>query len=349
MLHYNPAALTLLESPQISSNHFLIQGNNSISQGGSRFETDNDLLYYGSLFYAHPFKIGERKITLGAGVRIPYGQKIDFPQNVPFANFGFSAELVHIEYVLGGAIELGGGFSLGANVMFADSEVTSRSANVIVPGDRQTFKGDDTAWGFQVALHHQVSPRFSWGINYRSGYDLDFDGSVNFQSGTPFIPSGSGSAQAGLSFPDHWTIGFEWMATDKLSIGAQAQWSGWDSVDSFNLEANGQNTVQPVNWDNGWLLGLGATWKVNDALDLHTGYLYTQSIVDEPFNTPLNPDDDQHFLSVGLTWRYSDWTVDLAVIRILEADRNVSNSLYSASGRQESDGWVYNVGIAKTF
>ncbi|MDP0491179.1 MAG: outer membrane protein transport protein [Verrucomicrobiota bacterium JB023] len=349
MLHYNPAALALGEKPTIAVNSFFNQGDISVSQGGTEYETDGDWNAVGSLYFAHPLEIAGRKVAFGAGVRVPYGQKVSWQGQVPFSAFGESAEMIHIEYLVGGALELGRGVSIGGNVFFADSELTTDSSGLFLPSDEQRFTGNDNAWGFQLAFHHQVNPSFSWGINYRSGLDLDYSGEIDYQSGNPLVPNNFLSANSPLAFPDHLTIGFEWQATEQLSLGMQAQWSGWSSVDEFKVENELQTVTQPVDWQDNWNLSAGGSYAATSWLDLHFGYMFTESLIDEPYHTPLNGDFDQHFYSVGASVMVSDWQFDVAVVRLAESERSSDASLYGFTGDHQSDGWFVNLGALRSF
>ncbi len=349
MLHYNPAALILADDPQLEMNVFLPKGSVKVEQGGETYRLDNDWLVSGSLFYSHPFEHAGRRYAIAAGLRLPYGQEASWLETVPFAPFGYKADMSHYEYLLGGGVELGKGFSLGANLFFADSDISTASAGTVFPTDQQRFSGSDQGWGFQLALHHQVNERFSWGMNYRSGLKLDYSGDIDYNAGIPGVPDAQFPASSSIDFPEHFTIGCEWQATERLSLGLQAQWTRWSVVEQIEITSPAGAAIQPVNWGNGWILSAGGTWTVNEIIDLHFGYMFTESIIEEPFHTPLTGDFDQHFLSAGFTAHHGSWSYDLAVIHVLEADRTISNSLYGFAGEHESSSWLVNAGATFTF
>lgn len=349
MLHYNPAALVLGDRPEASLNFFFPKGEISVTQGGNRYRTDEDWLFAGSFFYAHPFEIEERKHALGFGVRSPYGQSASWQQGVPFAAFGREAEMEHLEFLLGGAVDLGQGFSLGGNLVLARSDLESTANGTMLPTDTQIFSGDDAAVGYQLAFHHQVNSRLSWGLNYRSGYDLTYKGSLDYQSGNSFVPGASLPASFALNIPEHFTIGGSYRVTDSWLVALQSQWTRWSDVESFDLSTPIQNVTQPVNWQNGWIHSVGTTWSVRPEIDLHAGYMFADSIIEEPFNTPLNGDFKKHFFSVGASIHLESWRLDLAVVRMLSEGREVANSIYAFSGNHESESWFLNLGLGKNF
>ncbi len=348
MLHYNPAALVLAEHPETSLNLIFPKGEISVRQGGTRYETDDDWLLAGSFFYTHPFEIADKTHALGFGLRAPYGQSASWQQGVPFAPFGREAEMEHLEALFGGAFDLGNGFSLGGNIVFADSELEIVSDGVFLPTDTQTFDGDDTSLAFQLAFHHQWTSRFSWGVNYRSGYSLGYKGNLDYKSGFG-IGDARLPAKFDLDFPDHLTIGAAYQINDFWVLALQSQWTRWSEVGSFSLSTPAGNNTQPVNWQNGWIHSIGSTWSIHPSVDLHAGYMFTESIIEEPFNTPLNGDFDQHFLSAGVSWKVETWQVDLAIIRLLSEDRTITNSAYGFAGEHESSGWFVNAGLRKSF
>ncbi len=349
MLHYNPAALVLGDRPEASVNFFFPKGEISVTQRGSRYQTDEDWLFAGSFFYAHPFEIEERKHALGFGIRSPYGQSASWQQGVPFAAFGREAEMELFEFLLGGAVDLGHGFSLGGNLVLARSDLETTANGTMLPTDTQIFSGDDSALAYQLAFHHQVNSRFSWGLNYRSGYDLSYKGSLDYRSGNPFVPGASLPASFGLDIPAHLTIGGSYRLTDSWLVALQSQLTRWSTVETFELSTPLQNVSQPVNWQNGWIHSVGSTWSVTPEIDLHAGYMFAETIIEEPFNTPLNGDFDKHFFSVGSSVHLESWRIDLAVIRMLSEDREVANSIYGFSGKHESESWFVNLGLSKTF
>lgn len=348
MLHYNPAALVLAEHPEVSLNLIFPRGEISVRQGGVQYETDDEWLFAGSFFYTHPFEFAGKTHALGFGVRSPYGQSASWGAGVPFAAFGREAEMKHVEILFGGALGLGKGFSLGGNLVLARSDLEIISNGVFIPTDTQTFTGDDTALGYQLALHHQWSPRFSWGANYRSGYSMRYGGHLDYRSGFGF---GDAVLPAGfdLDFPDHLTIGCAYQVSDVWQIALQSQWTRWSEVRNFSLSTPLGNSTQPVNWQDGWIHSVGSTWAVSPSVDLHAGYMFAEAIIEDPFHTPLNGDFDQHFLSVGMSWKHESWQLDLAVIRLLSEDRATANSVYGFAGEHESSGWFVNAGLRKSF
>ena len=348
MLHYNPAALVLAEGPEASLNLIFPKGEISVKQAGTEYDTDDDWLLAGSLFYTHPFKTAGKTHALGFGVRAPYGQSASWERGVPFAPFGREAEMDHIEAVFGGAYDLGNGFSLGGNIVFADSELEIVSDSVFIPTDTQTFTGDDTSLAYQLAFHHQWTTRFSWGVNYRSGYGVKYKGDLDYRSGFG-VGDANLPASFDLDFPDHLTVGAAYRISDFWLVALQSQWTRWSEVSSFSLSTPAGSNTQPVNWQNGWIHSIGSTWTVNPRISLHAGYMYTESIIEEPFNTPLNGDFDQHFLSAGASWSVETWQIDLAVIRLLSEDRRITSSAYGFAGEHESSGWFVNAGLRKSF
>ncbi|MBK1832824.1 OmpP1/FadL family transporter [Roseibacillus ishigakijimensis] len=349
LLHYNPGALVWAERPNASANLFFPAGEVEVRQGTQTYELEDNERFAGSFFYAHPFEIHDRRLAVGFGVRTPYGQEAEWPSSVPFARFGQSAEMTHLEYLLGGAVELGQGFSLGANLVIIDSELKTATRGLIFPNDRQRFSGDDEALAFQLGLHHQVTPRFSWGIGYRSGFDLDYEGSVSYQSGTPFLPDGKLDARSPLDFPAHWTLEADWLLSESWSLGFRVQWSGWSAVDKLAVETPAQSVEQPVDWQDSWLVGVGTTWQVNPLCSLHAGYLYVESAMEEPYQTPLNSDFDQHLLSLGTSLHLGSWRGDLALVRVIAESRRSQTSLYGFQGHHENEGWFLNAGISCQF
>ena len=68
-------------------------------------------------------------------------------------------------------------------------------------------------------------------------------------------------------------------------------------------------TIWIANWNDSWFFSVGGEYDYSPVLTLRTGVGYEISPVDDPTKRfTAFPDNDRVYLSIGASYKYSEWT-----------------------------------------
>src|SRR5204863_2357158 len=119
-------------------------------------------------------------------------------------------------------------FAAGATLNYGDIffKQTIFSGVLFPPGGQIEFKGDDVDFGFNLGLLWQPHPKHSFGISYRSGTTMNFDGKAS-TAGADLagIPSGSQSATGNAHFPQFMIAGYSFTPTPEWNFEFNVDWT----------------------------------------------------------------------------------------------------------------------------
>jgi long-chain fatty acid transport protein len=144
----------------------------------------------------------------------------------------------------------------------------------------------------------------SFGVHYRSRYDLDFDdGAITFERVPPELSAvlHDSPATATLKIPDLISTGIGVRPVPRLFLQAQFDWSNWSRLQTLELKAQDPalNVTIPQRWSDGYALRFGAEYMfVPVSLRLGFGIDWTPA----PAFTlnPIIPDANRYLVSGGL-------------------------------------------------
>ena len=185
------------------------------------------------------------------------------------------------------------------------------------------LRGHDTAWGFNVGLLFIAPTGTRIGLSYRSALDYEIEGSVRFApptatnpvgsgiiaaAGTPGAPLASGRALVDLKLPDSAIVSVQHPITSKLSLLADAAWTGWSSIQELRVRRDTGEviSVTPEEWEDTWRFAVGATYELHPSLLLRAGVAVDSTPVPGSTRTARLPDADRTWVALGARWRASD-------------------------------------------
>lgn len=236
------------------------------------------------------WKVNER-FSVGGGINLQY-VKAELTRQVPY-----------------GAVTLGR--VLGGNPAACAGAVAGALGGCAAEGSSKV-EGDDWSWGWNLGAMIVFSPDTRMGIAYRSSIKHKLEGDVSFANvpnyavlGAAGAPLGAafsnGSVTAELEVPATFSVGFSHQLNRKLQLLADYTWTGWDSVDNLVINRTNGSTLatERLRFSNGWRVGLGANYQLNDRWKLRFGTAYDRSPVQDDFRTPRLPDDSRVWLAFG--------------------------------------------------
>mgnify|MGYP006269320875 CR=1 FL=1 len=201
-----------------------------------------------------------------------------------------------------------------------------------------------TAFGGHFALSIDVTDRLRFGTRYMLPMTFEYEGDASFsQVNTnlvlpegnpidPFLPqdsplkgnpipvdglvegafSGNGDlvdqdVETEIQVPAQFVAGLAFDATERLTLLADYQWSGWSSFDEIVLSFDRlPDGVREENYGNTSAFRFGAEYMVSEAFTVRTGYLFNQAAAPDETVTPLLPENDRNHVTVGVGWQPTD-------------------------------------------
>ena len=176
-----------------------------------------------------------------------------------------------------------------------------------------------------------------------------------------------GDLESTITLPDVLTLSAFHQWTDRIAVMGSVTYTNWSVYDELRLsyvdtsarggsditesgdDVRRRDLVQPLEFEDSYRFGVGASYAWDDRLTLRTGASFDQSpLRNSDFRTPRGPDNDRYIVGLGASYQWWDnLSVDLAYswIRITEGDvtavENPAGSNHRAIGT--SEGTLHNL------
>jgi len=219
----------------------------------------------------------------------------------------------------------------GTPVTFGQIGIPSMTDFADLNIDAHGASGVGANFGFQAQVHE----RFRIGARYLTKITLDYEGEATFEQietgillppgnplglppGTPIdaVLAGSGLFTEGalsnqpattqLHMPAQFVVGIHALATEKLGLFFDYQWTQWSVFDQIVLDFSNPATPAETlvqNYENASGFRIGAEYEVNEKFVLQGGYLYNQAAAPDETVTPILPEAGRNHVTLGLGWR----------------------------------------------
>ena len=324
-------------------------------QNGTGYEPNDDIQLAGSIYVASPVEMSGQEFVFGLGITNAYGLGVEWPSNVPSRNTGsgYEGRLEMPQLQFSASYKVTSKLGVGLTYNSMDGELESKSGVAPAPNNASNiFKGNGTGNFMQYGVSYEVNDEWFFGLAYRDSFKVNFEGEFSANDGA-LVDS---EASSTLAFPSHWIVGVNYRGADKWSLSWQSQWTQWSEVEQFNLQFKNAtllalfgNQTTPVNWENGWIHSLGASYELNEKVTLRGGYMYSESIIPDATQTLTHADFAQHFLSGGVSVDYQKWGTDLTLVYVISEDQTISGNVYGINGEHEANGFFVNLGVRYRF
>lgn len=235
---------------------------------------------------------------LGMSVNAPFGLSVTFP--AVWAGAQYAAGDSHLRtYNATPSIawQINNWISVGAGVQiqYADAGVTSSP----VPGAIVShLEGDGWGFGFTAGVTLTPTPTTTIGLGYRSFIDQKIEGSVTV---SPIPPGFASSAETKVRLPDMVSLGIRQRLDPQWTLLGTVEWSNWSRIGTSNISGPPGGASIAFDYDDGWFFAVGAEYQWTPAVTTRAGIAYEISPVSDAVRTPLIPDNDRIWLSLGLS------------------------------------------------
>jgi long-chain fatty acid transport protein len=295
-------------------------------------------------------------VWLGLSVNSPFGLSESFPE--VWAGRDFAANnnnLTTYNAAPSIAYRINDWISVGAGVQIQYARVSfNHNSTIFIPivppfpfalGDTN-LSGTGWGYGFTAGVTLAPSPTTSIGLGYRSRIDQKISGSIS----NPVL--GSAGASTTVKLPDMVSLGIRQRIDPRWTLLGTVEWTNWSragtsviSAPAAPIPAGDARLTVPFQWKDGWLFSIGAEYLATDRLTLRTGFGYEISPVTDSVRSPLIPDNDRFWASIGASWQiWRGLTADLAYSHIFVRNTHIDISAASGNPWFAASGGVIYIG-----
>ena len=337
----SPANMLDIKKAEILINGSVWHGDISFqSQSGANLELEKSWRYPVSIYGVVPLE--SQKVALGIGLSSPYGLGSSYDRNSALKYVvPYESELTTLSITPAVAVQVTDSLriGLGLDVMYGRLEIKQAypwSALGIPAADGEVALDGD-GWGvggymgvnWEIAKGHRLA--VVGRLPMKVTYEGDFEG-----RGMPSAAQRAGyqrtsNFESDMTFPGSIAVGYGVDVTDQLTLGFDFKWSNNSSHDDIPLRIGRNQSLLPtqaveLDWEDSIDLGGAATWKLTDAWQLRTGYLFSENSQPDSTYTPSIPANDRHIFAAGVGWRGVKNSVDLTYAFVYNPTREVSTA-----------------------
>ena len=206
-------------------------------------------------------------------------------------------------------------------------------------------KGADNAWGWNVGVLWDIDANSRVGAQYRSAMKFHIAGDVTFTNPTVPVPLppaliagvnaqlASGAITSEVELPPIVNLSYFRTLDSRWDIMADAQWTGWSSIESLTFVRSNGNVLQstPENFKDAWKLAVGANYRYDASWMFRGGLAYDKSPVQTAYMTPRLPDAARTWLTGGLQYKANpkltfDFGAGYVWVKTATIDSNAGNT-----------------------
>lgn len=368
-MFWNPAALGQFDGINSDSNYSLILADTEITAtGGALFgagtsRSSGDIGDTAILPASYMSYQLNEQIVLGLGINAPFGLTTDGNYNWDGAPFARESKIATYNFTPTVAYRVSPGVIVGAGLQIEYIDAQLRSAapppiSALGPfAPTAAIKGDDIGIGFTAGILLTPAAGTSIGLGFRSKVEHDLEGSFHVQG----IPA-QNSIRADVDLPEIVTLSLRHDMTPDWTLLGSVEWTNWSRVPQLQVICNTAGlpacpapnaplATLPLGWDDGWFFSAGLEHKYSDQLTLRGGLAYEISPIRDPEGRTLRvPDADRFWLSVGASYKYSEWTtIDASYAHVFVEDATTVQFLPSGpvglTGNVESSVNLLSIGV----
>ena len=317
---YNPAGMTLLPGTQIQAGSVYIDVDAPFTT--STGAKENGRLKGQAIPTSYITHQLNDQTWVGLAMTVPFGMGTEYDAGWNLAGRGSESMVMTIDINPSIAYKVNDFVSVAAGVslQYAKAELGKRVQPAL--GVDGHVKADSWDWGYNFGIMVQPTETLRFGLSYRSAIEHNAEGDFKFSGDSQKVAMVLGGlAQMGLpglqpindaevyvKTPDTVYLSGTWEATQDLRLSGLVRWAKWSNFETLNIDtpAGTVNSIQN-DWQDTWLFSVGADYRLNNEWTVRGGIAYETSAIDDVSKrTPLIPDVDRVWFSLGGTYNYSN-------------------------------------------
>ncbi len=314
-LAYNPASLAFMERPQALAGATLIAPTAKVKiHGSTDTETDPQDFLVPYAYYVHPVT---DNVVLGIGEYTRFGLGTEYSKTWPgrFRLYDVQFESFSAQPTVAFHVNDNLAFGLGLEIMRAEMDI--RKVHPAL-GDMH-INVDGTAIGGNVSALYKFNEQ--WALGFMARTPMKLHGSGNTSTAT-FNAALNGETTIEAELPDSYTLGLSYSPIEDLTIELDAMFTRWEQYSKVTYEFPGATSVDEKFWKNTWRFQLGAEYEALDWMTVRAGYIWDQEPVRDGHEDYMLPSNDRQFLTCGLGFNWSSFTLDLSYMYMWTKDRD---------------------------
>lgn len=334
VLHYNPAAMGLLNGAQFSVGTSYIRTNatfsGSVSNNGGNAGGD---AFIPNAFLAVPINAD---LSAGIGITVPFGLSTEYQAGWAGSDHALktSVKTVNVNPALSYRVNDKLRIGLGLNYQKLNAEMNN---SVPLPGRPvSALSGDDSSWGWNAGFVYSPSETMRLGLSYRSPMKHTLEGNSSGVVNAPI--------RADIKLPGvlTWSVSQQlsdrWEALGDLSY---TQWNSIQSLDVYNRNTGALMSSEKFAYKNSWRIAWGANYLLDDKTKLKFGLAYDNTPTTDLDRSPRLPDGDRVWLSLGAQYKlYKTGMIDLGYSYVYVRDVDMNH--YKAAASPQYLSGAYN-------
>lgn len=352
-VYYNPATMTLHPGTTIQAG-FVAVGLDLAFEGNDGVTTENGQYNTQAIPHGYISHQLTDSVWLGLAMTVPFGMGTEYKDDWAWNNRGISAEVLTFDFNPNVAWKVSDKLSLGAgmSIQYAKADLKKRSyVSSLGSFANGEVDADSIAWGFNAGLMWSPLDNLRFGVSYRSRVNHNADGDMTISDAGSLdavLPGYAGElktlpATATLSAPAWAMATAAWDVNDLLSLYATFRWTDWSSFKDLTIKTAGDNTTIQNNWQDTYLVSVGADLRFTNWWTFRAGIGYETSAVDDPkYRTSIIPDADRLWLALGSSFKATEnMQIDVSAAWLHGiGERN----LWSSDGSNLAEGTPEKVG-----
>jgi long-chain fatty acid transport protein len=378
---FNPGAMALLEKNSIAAGAAAISAKTVfVSQTtGKQFETNNPL---GTPFYLYGVwgPKGEgfaSRLKFGLSVNTPFGSSVSWGKEWEGrgALTSIALRAIFIQPTVG--IKITNNLGIGAGFTYMTGSVNLQRAAQLASLSNTPIQGEldgaASGIGYNLGIYYQPIKQLALGLSYRSQVDMKVSGgTATFQDIPASLQAGSATNigrvfpassafNAQLPAPQIVSFGVTVMPSEKLTLAAELNYSGWSAYDTLRIDYTEgfsaskptsalANTRSPRNYNDNLAFRFGGQYKVTETFTARVGYAYAITPVPAGSLTPETPDNDRHNFFFGGSYLISSkFSLDAAVQLVDVGERKDTSRETNLSGIYKTNAMIGSLGVSYSF
>ena len=346
VIFHNPSAIVHLDGAQVNGAVHFLYTHADVEDQGSVFDANGaapggavatSLVGYGADggnpggLSELPNFYGAMPVTenfwLGLGVTTPWGLSPNYDDDFFGAFVVSEVALSVIDITPSAAYRVNDMLSIGFSPIIQRADLNYKFVlNPAQATPKTEVDADDIAFGYKVSATLTPTDDLTIGLQYRSGTNLDFEGSVKSQAFTGSLAQFDATGK--LNLPEIATLGIAYDVNDEWTVTAGAEWFGWDATDITTIENAAADLPVLFLYEETWNFSAGVEYTHSDEWTFRAGYQYDETPTTAAARSPLNPDANRHWFAVGATQTWDEqWSFDYALTYIAIGDANIDRSL----------------------
>jgi long-chain fatty acid transport protein len=193
---------------------------------------------------------------------------------------------------------------VGLDAQYVESRLTTLLPNLspLLPDGQAVVRGRGWDYGWVVGATVRPSERFTLGLSYRSSIDHRLGGEITTGGLAGPLAVGNGIVPSTTRFTTPWiaTLGLRWRASDRWSLSAQVQRSGWSGFDTIQVDRPGGVPQPSRQARDTTSVAVGVTYVASPRWTLRGGLQYDPQAIKD---SAMLADGDRRTVALGATWR----------------------------------------------